>query len=59
MARSRSKVHPRYKTKYRVRNWSRYDRALRGRGDLTLWLSPEVLRTWKPVGNGQRGGQRE
>ncbi len=33
----RSKVHPTYKTKYRVRNWPEYDRALVRRGDLTIW----------------------
>ncbi|MFT7521706.1 MAG: hypothetical protein ACI9MC_003858, partial [Kiritimatiellia bacterium] len=33
----RSKVHPAYKTKYKVRNWPAYDRALVRRGDLTLW----------------------
>ena len=59
MARNRSKVHPRYKTKYRVRNWSLYDRALRSRGDLTLWFSPSALRCWTPVGTGCRGGQQQ
>lgn len=32
MARNRSKVHPRQKTEYRVRNWQVYGRALRSRG---------------------------
>ena len=35
----RSKVHPKYKTKYRVGNWSAYEQALVQRGDVTLWLS--------------------
>ena len=30
-----SKVHPRYKTKYRVVNWAAYNRALVRRGDVT------------------------
>ena len=59
MAPSRSKVHPRYKTKYRVRNWAAYDGALRNRGDLTLWFSPSALRCWTPVPSGQRGGQQQ
>ena len=59
MARNRSKVHPRYKTKYRVRNWAAYDRALRNRGDLTLWFSPSALRCWTPLASGKRGGQRQ
>ena len=35
----KSKVHPRYKTKYRVVNWAAYNRALVRRGDVTVWLS--------------------
>ena len=31
----KSKVHPRYKTKYRVVNWAAYNRALVRRGDVT------------------------
>ncbi len=34
-----SRVHPEYKTKYRVRNWTEYDCALVQRGDITLWFS--------------------
>ena len=30
-----SRVHPTYKTKYRVSNWPEYDQALVRRGDLT------------------------
>ena len=35
-----SRVHPKYKTKYRVTNWAEYDQALVERGDITLWISP-------------------
>ncbi len=28
MSTKRSRVHPKYKTKYRVRNWADYNRAL-------------------------------
>jgi hypothetical protein len=38
-----SKVHPKYKTKYRVNNWPEYDRALLQRGDITLWISDEAM----------------
>src|SRR5262245_18742976 len=54
-----SRVHPTYKTKYRVANWASYNRALVGRGDITLWLSPEALATWEPVGVHTRGGQQK
>ena len=53
----KSRVHPRYKTKYRVGNWPAYDRALVQRGDVTLWLTPEAIATWEAVGVGTRGGQ--
>ena len=54
-----SRVHPTYKTKYRVANWASYDRALVGRGDVTLWVSPEAIATWEPAGVGTRGGQQQ
>ena len=54
-----SRIHPTYKTKYHVANWTADDRALGGRGDLTLWVSPEAIATWKPVGVGTRGGQQQ
>ena len=40
----KSKVHPRYKTKYRVANWAAYNRALVRRGDVTVWVSSEADR---------------
>ena len=52
-----SRVHPTYKTKYRVTNWAPYDRALVGRGDVTLWVSPAAITSWEPAGVGSRGGQ--
>jgi hypothetical protein len=53
----KSRVHPKYKTKYHVKNWASYDRALVRRGDVTLWLSSEAIDAWEPVGVGKRGGQ--
>ena len=53
-----SKVHPTYKTKYRVANWAAYDQALVRRGDVTVWLSSEAIAAWTPRRSGQRGGQR-
>ena len=38
----KSRVHPKYKTKYRVGNWAEYDRALVQRGDITLWISTDA-----------------
>ena len=54
----KSKVHPTYKTKYRVANWPAYNQALVRRGDVTVWLSSEAIATWMPRRSGRRGGQR-
>ena len=34
-----SRINRQYKTKYRIRNWREYERGLRSRGDVTIWLS--------------------
>jgi hypothetical protein len=63
--RMKSRVHPRFKTKYRVSNWAEYDQALVQRGDITLWISEgrkrsfRVIDDWKPAPSGRRGGQRK
>ena len=57
-ARKSSRVNRKYKTKYRVRNWREYERGLRSRGDITIWLSEEAIVAWTPPKNGLRGGQR-
>ena len=44
-----SRVHPKYKTKYRVTNWSEYERGLIQRGDVTVWLSADAIAEWKPA----------
>ena len=54
----KSKVHPTYKTKYRVANWPAYNRALVRRGDVTLWVSSEAITAWTPRRSGRRGGRR-
>ena len=50
-----SRVHPKDKTKYRVRNWASYERALIGRGHITIWLSRAALAAWTPEGTRTRG----
>jgi hypothetical protein len=55
----RSRVHPKYKTKYRVSNWADYDRALVQRGDITLWISEDAIATWKPAPSGRPGAQKK
>ena len=41
-ARKSSRVNRKYKTKYRIRNWKEYERVLKNRGDVTIWLSREA-----------------
>ena len=57
--RMKSKVHPKHKTTYRVKNWASYDRALVRRGDMTIWLSPAAIAAWEPDRAGTRGAQRK
>ena len=54
----KSKVHPTYKTKYRVANWPAYNQALVRRGDVTVWVSSEAIAAWTPRRSGRRGGKR-
>jgi hypothetical protein len=58
MSSKRSRVHPPYKTKCRVTNWASYNQALVDRGNVRLWISPDVIASWnaKPSKR-RRGGQ--
>jgi hypothetical protein len=53
----RAHRHPKYTTAYRVKNWAEYDKALRDRGDLTLWISQDAIDAWTPPQTGKRGAQ--
>ena len=53
-----SRINRQYKAKYRIRNWREYERGLRSRGDVTIWLSEDAIAAWIPPKNGLRGGQR-
>ena len=50
-----SRVNGKYKTKYGIRNWSEYERALRSCGDVPIRLSEEAIAAWTPPRNGLRG----
>ena len=54
----KSRVHPTYKTHYRVGNWRAYERALVSRGDVTLWFSPDARAAWGVRPSGRPGGQQ-
>ncbi|MCP3917445.1 MAG: IS5 family transposase [bacterium] len=55
----KSRVHPKYKTKYCVANWREYEQGLVQRGDITVWMSPDAIAAWRPRPDGRRGGQRK
>ena len=43
-----SRINRQYKTKYRIRTWREYERGLRSRGDVTIWLSEDAIAAWIP-----------
>jgi len=45
------------RAKYAVRNWRTYNEALRNRGSLTIWISPEALAAWRAPRRRTPGGQ--
>src|SRR4051795_370371 len=45
------------KQKHRVTNWAAYDTALRARGSLTIWFTPEAVAAWAAAPRTTRGGQ--
>ena len=53
-----TRVNRQYKTKYRIGKWREYERGLRSRGDVTIWLSKDAIVPWVAPKNGLRGGQR-
>jgi hypothetical protein len=53
-----SRVHPNFKTRYRVTNWAEYDQSLARRGDITLWVRPEAISAWKAKPMARQGAPR-
>ena len=45
------------KQKHRVTNWAEYNEGLRRRGDLTVWISEDILGLWSAPRRMTRGGQ--
>ncbi len=45
------------KQRHRVTNWAEYDAALRARGSLTVWFTPEAVAAWVAAPRTTRGGQ--
>ncbi len=49
--------HPKYRTKYRLTNWPEYEKSLRDRGNIIIWVSSDAVTAWKSVSSGKRGAQ--
>ena len=47
------------KARYKIENWAEYDAALRRRGSLTVWVTPEAIAAWAPATTGRRGRPRD
>ena len=47
------------KAHYKVTNWPEYNKALRQRGDITIWFTEEALAAWRPPKTGARGRPQE
>ncbi len=43
------------KTKYRIRNWKDYNRALIQRGSITVWFSEDAIGKWYAAPTGKKG----
>jgi len=53
-----SRRHRIPKAKYKVLNWSDYDRGLVQRGDIRFWIAEDVLDAWVAPLRNTPGGQR-
>ncbi len=58
-ARTKSNITPKYKTKYKVRNWPAYEESLRKRGDITVWFDEAAVAAWKSRPSDRPGGQQK
>ena len=54
-----AKEETKKKEKYRITNWSSYNKSLVNRGNITLWISEEVIGNWEYDGAKEKGGQFE
>jgi len=44
------------KIKYRIKNWSKYNEALKQRGNLTIWFDKNIINSWyNPKKTGKKG----
>ena len=52
-------MKPKPKPSYRIRNWSKYDKALKQRSSLNFWIDEAVIETWiNEQSSGRRGASK-
>ena len=51
--------NPKYKARYQGVNWAEYEQNLRNRGNISLWISPDVIRKWRSTSKKTKGGQQK
>jgi len=47
------------KDKYKILNWAEYNKSLKNRGRITLWISEDAINSWAHLGLRERGGKIE
>lgn len=47
------------KVKYKPRSWHDYNKSLVERGNLSVWISDEVIEDWQTLQDSQRGAPRQ
>ena len=47
------------RSRYKTTNWPKYDKALKARGSLNLWISEEVIASWSAKIEGKRKPGRQ
>lgn len=45
------------KNKYKLKNWSDYNKSLKQRGSMEIWITDDVLDGWVALSQGKRGAQ--
>lgn len=45
------------KKKYKIKNWSNYNKSLKQRGAMEVWINNDILNKWKALPSGRPGAQ--
>lgn len=56
---AKPRPEPTKSERYKVTNWPEYNRSLKERGNLRLWIPAQALDKWYYYGKKEKGGQLE